>query len=62
MLGNFDLFAVCLEGSAMNRLRSRERGEVLALATASIDALMGSLAIVRSTSSRNLVGRAPRAG
>jgi hypothetical protein len=45
----------------MNRLRGHERGQVLALATAPIEALMGSLAIVRSTGSRNFVGCAPRA-
>jgi hypothetical protein len=45
----------------MNRPRAHERGQVLASAAASIEALMGSLAIVRSTGSRNFVGCAPRA-
>jgi hypothetical protein len=45
----------------MNRPLGRERGQVLALAVASIEALMGSPAIVRSTGSRNFVGCAPRA-
>ncbi len=62
MFGNFDLFVLLGAGSAMNRLRGHERGQVLALVVASIEALTGPLAIVRSTRSRNSVGCAPRAG
>ena len=46
----------------MNRLRRHERGQVLALAAALIEALMYPLAIVRSAGSRNFVGCAPRVG
>jgi len=45
----------------MNRLCGHEHGQVLALAAASIEALIGSLAIVPSAGSRNSVGRVPGA-
>jgi len=46
----------------MNRLRDHESAQVLALVAASIEVVIGPLAIVRSAGSRNFVGCVPRAG